>query len=587
MRRKLYPGEDRSEEPEEQSAGLRNLADQMADGYAGVRALQASAWEAPADLKWDEAEDNWAIEPTVDADRVAGRLSLRTIATAAGIFLLAALPRLFVIFFVTDPQNPGLGWYGDTFHHWQIAYLSKEIGFSHGFLRLWDFKGLEYFWGLLHPLLLAGLFELTGTADILIPRFLSLVAGSVNVALMYFIARRYFNPRVALAALLFSALNPVGLFSDASGMQEPLGIMLLLGGVLLYPRHAVFAGFMWALAGMVRAEYWLMGAGLLAAVLLMDSKGARRGPLAVGWILPSLVYMKYLLAHTGNPIYPIYWNFLGNAAGAWMENVEPTDVQVVATWAFRGLAILSASGLYLIYRRKPRHYLPLILGLGNILFLSVLLGFSEYVLGFLPRFMVDRIFVLPYMFLGLLLAAVLFEWLPRRGHPRIWIMAGWAMFVGIIGISQLAWKPIWYYYEPGTVVWTREREVASLIALEYEGGVISMMEDRPWLTYFLVQYHGIPAESIDGQMYDPFAYMTGDPFANWEENRGVVLNWLADRNIQLLVFYSGKASYEEMIRREPELFQFERQFAGGEFTVYRVLIGQPGAAARQGFYVAI
>jgi len=94
-------------------------------------------------LKWDEAEDDWAIEPTVDADRVAGRLNLRTVATAAGIFLLAALPRLFVIFFVTDPQNPGLGWYGDTFHHWQIAYLSKEIGFSQGFLRLWDFKGLE------------------------------------------------------------------------------------------------------------------------------------------------------------------------------------------------------------------------------------------------------------------------------------------------------------------------------------------------------------------------------------------------------------------------------------------------------------
>lgn len=83
-------------------------------------------------------------------------------------------------------------------------------------------------------------------------------------------------------------------------------------------------------------------------------------------------------------------------------------------------------------------------------------------------------------------------------------------------------------------------------------------------------------------MYDPFAYITGDPFANWDENREVVLNWLADRNIQLLVFYSGKASYEELIRREPELFQFERQFAGGEFTVYRVLINQSVGAAITG-----
>jgi len=58
MRRRLYPGGEPPEEPEEQSSGLRNLADQMADGYAGVRALQASTWEAPADLKWDEAEED-------------------------------------------------------------------------------------------------------------------------------------------------------------------------------------------------------------------------------------------------------------------------------------------------------------------------------------------------------------------------------------------------------------------------------------------------------------------------------------------------------------------------------------------------
>ena len=56
MRHRLYPGEDRPEEPDEESTSFRNLADQLADGYAGVRALQASTWEAPADLKWDEGD---------------------------------------------------------------------------------------------------------------------------------------------------------------------------------------------------------------------------------------------------------------------------------------------------------------------------------------------------------------------------------------------------------------------------------------------------------------------------------------------------------------------------------------------------
>jgi len=46
MRRRLCPGEEPPEESEEQSSGLRNLADQMADGYAGVRALQAEFFDA-------------------------------------------------------------------------------------------------------------------------------------------------------------------------------------------------------------------------------------------------------------------------------------------------------------------------------------------------------------------------------------------------------------------------------------------------------------------------------------------------------------------------------------------------------------
>ena len=59
------------------------------------------------------------------------------------IFLLAFLPRIFFIFFVSDTQNAGVGWYNDSYHHWQIAYLTKEIGLHKEFLRLWDLQGLD------------------------------------------------------------------------------------------------------------------------------------------------------------------------------------------------------------------------------------------------------------------------------------------------------------------------------------------------------------------------------------------------------------------------------------------------------------
>jgi len=96
-----------------------------------------------------------------------------TLMIAFAILVLAFLVRLIFIYKFTDPQNPGDGWAGDTFHHWQIAYLTQEIGLKEGFLRLWDLKGMEFFWGPLHPILMIILFAITGSVSIEIPRILS------------------------------------------------------------------------------------------------------------------------------------------------------------------------------------------------------------------------------------------------------------------------------------------------------------------------------------------------------------------------------------------------------------------------------
>jgi len=73
------------------------------------------------------------------------------------LLLIALLPRLIYLFAISNPENAGDGLYTDVYQHWQIAYLTKEIGLSHG-LRLWDLKGVEYFWGSLHPIVLVILF---------------------------------------------------------------------------------------------------------------------------------------------------------------------------------------------------------------------------------------------------------------------------------------------------------------------------------------------------------------------------------------------------------------------------------------------
>ena len=101
------------------------------------------------------------------------------------IFFIALIPRLLYIFVFSNPDFPG--WYTDTFHHWQIAYLSKEVGFSQGFLRLWDFKGMEFFWGLLHPLVIAIIIGLTGSTSILGSRLLSTFGGAISIVLIFLI----------------------------------------------------------------------------------------------------------------------------------------------------------------------------------------------------------------------------------------------------------------------------------------------------------------------------------------------------------------------------------------------------------------
>lgn len=536
-----------------------------------------SVAQAVLDLSSDEAtyadDERWVPPPNVEADHweVAPAGLLRAVFSYLAVFALAGLPRLYTLFILTDPENPGLGWYGDAFHHWQIAYLSKEIGFSQGFLRLWDFKGVEYFWGLLHPLVLAVLFSLTGSIDIVIPRLLSLVTGSMTVVFIFIVMHRYFNGHVALAASMLAALTPVGIFSDASGMQEPLGIALLLLGVVLWPKRSSATGVAWALAGMVRAEFWLFGAALVLGMTLLRGNNTKKSGLVLGWIIPTLAYMKYLLDKTGNPIYPVYWNFLGNAVGQWMADAPLDHTQTAAMWGFRAVALVSVVALLFVLHRKPRATVFWLLGLGSLLFLSVLLGFTAYIRGFLLRFLVDRIFVLSYLFVGSLLAVVLLHWPRGVRFRRVLLSGGWVLILLVLASSQLAWKTIWRYYDPGRQTWEIEHSLASGIASSYEGGVISMMEDRPWITYFLAHDYDIPADRMQGQMYDAFAYMSGDPFANWEGNRESVLQWLDANDIRLLVFYSGKSNYEEMISREPRRFRFLKVVNGGTISIYRVV----------------
>ncbi len=519
--------------------------------------------------------DTWQIDPTVEPveeEQVDPRTRLIRIATVLGLFLLAALPRLYVLFFVTNPENPGFGWYDDVFHHWQVAFLSKEIGFSKGFLTLWDFKGMEYFWGLLHPLILAALFSITGSIDILVPRLLSVVCSSASIVLIFFLLRRYFNLHVALAGILLAIVNPVNSFGDSAGMQEPLGFFLLILGFYFWPKRAFWTGMAWGFAGMVRAEYWVFSAGLLAVSCLSEEDLGKKTAISIGWLIPSLSYMKYLWDKTGNAIYPIYWNFLGNAAGEWMTDRAPYADQVVIMWIAR--VLFMAAGLLSVWLLLKRHrsYIFLLLGLANILMLTFLLGFTDYILGVQARILLGRLVGVPYVYLGVFVSILLFYILPKLPSLTFSSRLGWVVIVTLAGVLQLAWKPVTNYYDLRRDLWEPEKQLAEDVAAHYQGGAIAIPENRPSLTYTLARYQGISAENLQSQMYDPFFYFEDeDPFTNWDQNRHAIADWIHKLNIRLLVFSSRKDTYNEMVMREEGLFQYVGTAYGGKILIYRVM----------------
>lgn len=495
----------------------------------------------------------------------------------AAIFFVALVPRLYSLFFITDPQNAGVEvWYSDVYHHWQIAYLSKEIGFSRGFLKLWDLKGLEYFWGLGHPLVGALLMGITGSSDIVVLRLLSAVMGSLAITLLYLLVRRYWGFPAGLAAAAMAAFNPVGIFSDASGMVEPLGIFFMLLGIFLIPRVPFLAGLSLAFGSMVRAEYWLLSLLVIVGALWVHHAelANKKMPFALGYTIFILFYLKYLLDNTGNPIYPIWWNFLGNAAGKWQADVAVTPEQLFIKPFYMGTVVLSFVGIFVSLWRRARATPFLLFGFGNWLLWGVVIGMTSYLLSYLPRFWVDRIMLWPYMFLGALLSVFLFSVAPRR-LPKM-VARGFRalavlMVVVILVVSQGVWPLLQAYYDDSHKYWENFREIARQVGEADLGvGRVLVSEEWPPLTYMLAHYEGITGKRMVGQMFDPFFYIEGGPYSHWADNREVVLDWFDREDIGLVFFLGGKERYAQLVEREATFFELAHYDQERNLSIYRV-----------------
>jgi hypothetical protein len=451
-----------------------------------------------------------------------------------------------------------MDWYGDVYHHWQIAYLSGKIGFGVSFLRLWDLKGMEFFWGLGHPLILNILFWLTGSVSILVPRILSVVCGALAVSFIFVLVRRYYSLTSAILVALWAAFFSVALFSDTLGMQEQLGFVALLGGIIVWPLSPVATGLAWFFASTVRSEYWLFALGLLIATLIKheDKGSGKKVILALSYLLPMIFYMKYLSNYTGNAIFPIYWNFLASVVGKWFTNVNTpfTPEQITARLIGKGIFAFGFIGSIITFFKKPKANLLLLSGFLNITFVGFIFGFAAYTHGFFDRFWVDRLFAYPYVFTGMIVIITICEWLPKllKTGKKAFFVVGILVLLVMLGIGQMAWTKIDKYWVIAQAPFKNELTVGDFLGKNINSeGKLLFPADRPVLTYVMVYDHHLDGARIISQMYDPYYYANGEDKSVTEEK---FLNWLKKENIKYVI-YTSRVEYLDVFTKYPDEFK--------------------------------
>jgi len=102
--------------------------------------------------------------------------------------LIAFIPRILV--WASIPVD----WNSDSYHHWQISYMTLKIGLQRG--RLWDLNGCEYYWGVIPHLVQTLLLGVLSTDSILPYRILNIFLAGANTYLIYIIGRDNFYWRV-------------------------------------------------------------------------------------------------------------------------------------------------------------------------------------------------------------------------------------------------------------------------------------------------------------------------------------------------------------------------------------------------------
>jgi len=451
-----------------------------------------------------------------------------------------------------------LDWNWDSYHHWQISYLTLKIGLRQG--RMLDLSGSEYYWGMVPHLVQAFLLWAFNTASIAPYRALNVLLGGVNVYLLYLIGRDNIYWEVGLYAGLLYALYPIAAVFDAIAMQETLALFLVLLSLYLFRVRPFWSGVFLALACQSRIELWMVSMIFIAGVILVERASTKIVPFLVSWLTLTGLFCWIFALQTSNPIYPLYWS-LYSTFGGWTGSSQGKPfLELMLGWIYlklrtwptkpTGLAILGSMFVVLwvfvdMVRKRWRRYHIYLFFIASVVVLGPLL---------LPYFGKELEYLLLMLRLSIPVAAlggiILTYQLLKAGVPGLHIrFRSLHLEKGLLLlalISHLFVIPAYGYFQskPEGVFSTADEGMRY-----YTGGTI--ISNYPMLNYRLVTKWRVKAADLLGTHYSPASYGVKDPVE--------YARWLKENNVTLWIYRGeeGKEAWSILTVNFPDLLVYK------------------------------
>ncbi len=439
-----------------------------------------------------------------------------------------------------------LDWNWDSYHHWQISWLSLRIGFPQG--RLWDLNGCEYYWAMLPHIVESSLMAFTGSPGIQPFRLLNSIFGGVNAVFVYLIGRRYSSPKAGLWAGLLFAVFPIAAIFDILALQDTVALTLLLASLYASRSNPFWSGVLLGLAGQSRTEFLLVSAVVVVWVALIDRISTERLPMVIGWLFVTGLASYYLYNQTGNPFYNLYWslyNVFSSSPGlggrSFFSSMWSWISWKLSVWPYKPtgiliLAAVAATSGYFFYSliRKPRDY-QLVYFLPTAAVSASI--FLPYAGSDVRMLMIMLRVVTPVVALG---ALIFFGFVLGRLNLSF---KGYAIILVLItAVGFFALFPTYSSYQEEA---TRTMKIADEVIGFYPGG--TLVCDYPMMNYRFVTRWEIPDKYLLGNHYAPQYMGSTEPID--------YVKWLSNHRVTLWVRYGGDAEvvYSAVQKVSPKL----------------------------------